>query len=45
MTLTRSKNSHSGLHICGGFTISWPMVFFPMECSWQIDLSDMWLQH
>jgi hypothetical protein len=29
MTLTRSKNAHIGLHICGRFTISWPMVFLP----------------
>jgi hypothetical protein len=28
MTLTRSRNSHSGLHICGRFTICWPTVFF-----------------
>jgi hypothetical protein len=27
MTLIRSRNSHSGLHICGQFTISWPTVF------------------
>jgi hypothetical protein len=27
MTLTRSINSHSGLHICGQFKILWPMVF------------------
>jgi hypothetical protein len=29
MTLTRSKNSHSELHICGPFMISWPTVFLP----------------
>jgi hypothetical protein len=27
MTLTRSKNSHSELHIGGQFMISWPTVF------------------
>jgi hypothetical protein len=27
MTLKRSKNSHSELHICGRFTISWPTIF------------------
>jgi hypothetical protein len=29
MTLTRSRNSHSGLHICGRFMISWVVVFLP----------------
>jgi hypothetical protein len=27
MTLTRRRNSHSELHICGRFMISWRMVF------------------
>jgi hypothetical protein len=29
MTLKRSRNSHSGLHICGRFMISWPTIFLP----------------
>jgi hypothetical protein len=29
MTLTRSRNSHYGLHICGQFMISLPKVFLP----------------
>jgi hypothetical protein len=29
ITLTRSRNSHSGLHICGRFAILWPTVFLP----------------
>jgi hypothetical protein len=28
MTLTRSRNSHFGLHIGGRFMVSWPTVFF-----------------
>jgi hypothetical protein len=45
MTLTRSQNSHSRLHICGRFMISWPTIFCQMEHSWAIDLSDMLLRH
>jgi hypothetical protein len=44
MTLTRSRNSHSELHICGRFMISWPTVFLPDGELMEIDLFDMSLR-